>query len=173
MTLVLRTLSKYFPSLRFVVVLVFTCSLFLSILPCNVEAANPCSNSWNVTLKGLKSNYNLEENITGTLSYSIRNESRCPACVQQILIGIIDENGKVSDVACIYDGNPKTCPEETTGTASLSLKCPSTSGKYKILASNYLQYTCGQAMLLYPSKPSTDKIIATITIISGLPQTTT
>ncbi|MHB8084702.1 MAG: GIY-YIG nuclease family protein [Dehalococcoidia bacterium] len=160
-----RKLFRYLQGMRLAMVLTFLFLLSLNLITTNmVVAANPCLNSWNVTVQGINSSYKPGETISGTATYSIRNDVNCPACVQQILVGIIDENRQAYDVTCIYDSTPNSCPSETTGSAILSLKSPPNPGTYQILASNYLQNSGAVAKALFPRNPSSDRVIATIQV---------
>jgi hypothetical protein len=162
---VVRTLSRYSPSKRLALVLIFLCLLSLNLITLNVvDAAQPCLNSWDITLQGIKSTYGLGETINVTATYSIRNHSLSPGTIQQILVGIVGGNGQVSDVVCIYNGSPNVCPQETTGTTSFVLKCPTNPGPYQILASDYQQYSCEDAKQLFPKNPAFDRIITTIQV---------
>jgi hypothetical protein len=88
------------------------------------------------------------------------------------LIGIIDLQNKVIDVKCVYNGVPKACPAWTTGTASFSLKTPVTPGNYKVIAADYYEYSCSDALNKFPSLYSSTspycKDIITITISASV-----
>jgi len=136
----------------------------LCILPASVYAADPCLNSCKVNVQGINSTYGPGEIISGTVDYSVSNDSKYPSRIQQIVIGIIDERNQANDVACIYDGVPKVCPAESIGSVSFNLKAPSKSGTYRVLISNYLQQSCVNAKLYFPGHTSTYIVVATIQI---------
>jgi hypothetical protein len=166
---VVRTLFNNSPSKRLALVLAFLCLLSLNLITANIVVAdNPCPNSWNITLQGLKSTYNRGETINVSATYSIRNHSLSPGTIQQILVGIVDENRHVYDVTCIYNGSANVCPQETNGTANFALKCPSNPGVYQILASNYQLYSCEDAKQSFPKNPASDRVITTIQVSGSL-----
>ncbi len=162
---VVRKLSRYLQGKRLALVLAFLLLLSLNLITTNIVVAdNPCPNSWNITLQGLKSTYTRGETINVSASYSIRNHSLSPGTIQQILVGIIDENRQVYDVTCLYNGSANVCPQETTGNANFTLTCPSSPGTYQILASNYQLYSCEDAKRIFPKNPASDKVMATIQV---------
>jgi hypothetical protein len=120
-----------------------------------------------LSISGIKTNYQPGETISGNISFRLHNAANSSA-IQQLLIGIIDAQNKVIDVKCVYNGAPKTCPEWTTGTASFSLKTPVTPGNYKVIAADYFEYSCSDAINKFPSLYSSTspycKDITTITI---------
>jgi len=121
----------------------------------------PCSASWDISVvSGLKSNYKLGESINGNVKFTINNSAGSPGITQQILIGIADQTGKVYDLACIYNGQPKECPGFTTGSGSFSLKNPGTLGSYSIIGAQDAQHSCQSAQIT----PDRTRIIAKITI---------
>jgi hypothetical protein len=144
--------------------------------PENVSA-QACGGNWDISsISGIKTNYQPGETISGSISFKLNNPSICPSCTQQVLVGIIDSQNKVIDVKCVYDGIPKVCPLRTTGTASFSLKTPAIPGNYKIIAANYYQDSCSDAINKYlPNQVGSQaalvqyKDIATVTIAEASP----
>jgi hypothetical protein len=155
----------------FSVVLISFLLFWLTIFPITNISAQTCDTNWNIlSIIGIKSDYQSGETISGNISFRLNNPSVCPGCLQQILVGIVDSQTEVIDVQCVYDGIPKVCPQWTIGTANFSLKNPVTPGKYKIIAANYYQHSCSDAINRYAPNGSIHtalveyRIIATIII---------
>jgi hypothetical protein len=151
-------------SKRVTIILFALCFSCFCILPSSVYAADPCQNSCTVTVQGINATYKPGETISGTVNYSIRNNSQCPSCVQQILIGIVDASNQGYDVICVYNDSPKTCPAESIGKVSFSLTVPSNPGTYHVIMSNYLQNSCIDAIRFFHDSAKVSKIIATIQV---------
>ena len=153
-------------------VIIFLILFCLHIVPAENASAAACSASWDIWVTGgMKTNYQSGETISGNVNFKLNNPAICPRCTRQILVGIIDAQNKVIDVKCIYDGIPKVCPQWTRSTASFSLMTPTIPGNYKIIAANYYQHSCSDAVRKYfPSQIGSQaplveyKLIATITI---------
>ena len=110
-------LQNILVSKLFAVVLISLLLSCLSIFPIANASAQPCGATWDITgTSGIKSNYQLGEDINGSISFRINNPSDCPGCFLQILVGLVDSQNTVIDVKCIYDGQPKVCPEWTVDT---------------------------------------------------------
>ena len=161
MTSFVGRLQNILVSKWFAVVLIFLPLSCLSIFPIANASAAACSASWDISaVDGLKSNYQLGESINGDVKFTISNAAGEPRVIQQILVGIADQTGKVYDFTCIYNGQPKECPEFTTGSGSFSLKNPDTSGSYNIIANQDANYSCQSAHI----SSTGARIIATITV---------
>jgi hypothetical protein len=117
-----------------------------------------CEEGWDISLINLnKYEFRPAETVSGSLSYEIWNPYDCPACIQQLVIGIENNPKK-----CIYNDIPDKCPEKTTGTAAFSFPAPSEPGTYRIEVSNTYQYSCEDAKERYPQ--SNRRTIATIEV---------
>lgn len=131
-------------------------------------SAETCSGAWDVTVSGLKPSYQPGENIDIVVSFKARNPADCPGCVQQILVGMVDQNGKVVYVDCAYNGQAMACPNWTTGNKAISFKAPSVTGMYKIVAGNEYQYNCQDARNKFSIQPTNvPKEIASTNIIEA------
>jgi predicted GIY-YIG superfamily endonuclease len=154
--------SKLFAIL--LILLLLSC---LSIFPVANASAQPCGATWDITgTSGIKSNYQLGEDINGSISFRINNPSDCPGCFLQILVGLVDSQNTVINVKCIYDGQPKVCPEWTVDTVNVSWEHPSSPGNYRLLATLDSMYSCSDAKPRFRPQESY-KHIATITISSS------
>ena len=121
-----------------------------------------CEGGWNVSnLKLNKTTFSPGETVSGTVKYEVWNPKSCPACIQQIVVGI-DNDAK----ECIYNGIPNTCPNKTTGTASFSFKAPQSSGIYDIVFGNFYEYTCSDAKAKFPG--TKHKTLGTIIVKPSL-----
>ncbi|MCJ7653786.1 MAG: restriction endonuclease [Dehalococcoidia bacterium] len=138
----------------------------LSIFPLANASAQTCDDwNWDVWgISGIKTNYQLGETISGSISFKINNPSYCPGCVQQILVGLVDSQNRVIDVKCIYDGRPKVCPEWTIDTVNVSWENPASPGTYRLLATQDANYSCSDAKPNFRPNESY-KNIATITVV--------
>jgi hypothetical protein len=151
-------------------VIIFLISSCHYIFLADSASAQSCNPSWDILgTSGIKTTYKSGETISGNISFRLNNPSSCPSCIQQILVAIVDSQNKVIDVQCVYNGAPKACPQWTTGTASFSLKNPNTLGAYKIIAADYYQYSCSDAVGKFPNPynptpPYYYKDITTITV---------
>lgn len=173
MTSFVERLQNILVSKWFAVVLISLLLSCLSIFPIANASAQTCGWNWDIlSISGIKTNYHSGETISGNISFRLNNAANSSA-IQQLLIGIIDLQNKVIDVKCLYNGVPKTCPAWTTGTASFSLKTPVTPGNYKVIAADYLEYSCSDAINKFPSlySPTSPycKDITTITISAPSP----
>ncbi|MBM4446468.1 MAG: hypothetical protein FJ023_03835 [Chloroflexi bacterium] len=172
MALLIRKLSDIFVSKLFAVVLISLLLFCLSIFPTANASAQNCYADWDITgMSGIKTNYQSGETISGSVSFKINNPPDVPACIQQILVGLVDSQNTVVDVKCIYDGVPKVCPQWTTGTVSVHWDNPGIPGTYRLRAMQDGNYSCSDAELNFRSKEAnkTYKTIATITISGGPP----
>jgi len=112
-----------------------------------------CSGIWDVWgLSGVSSRYNPGAAISGSLSYKISNNSDAPGALAQVLVGIVDQSGRSHGVTCIYDGNPRTCPDSTSGTGKFSLTAPSSPGTYSLVAAMDRHYSCSNAKANFPNQ---------------------
>jgi len=122
-----------------------------------------CEEGWNVSNLNLnKTTFSPGETVSGTVYYEVWNPSSCPACIQQIVVGI-DNDAK----ECIYNGIPNTCPNKTTGTASFSFKAPQSPGSYDVVFGNFYEYTCSDAKAKFPGTKY--KTLGIITVESSNP----
>lgn len=136
----------------------------VQILATRVPEPSRCSGIWDVWgLGGVSPSYELGATISGSLSYKISNNWDSPGAIGQVLVGIIDQSGKPYNVTCIYDGNPRTCPDYTSGTGSFSLTAPSSPGTYKLIAAMDRHYSCSNAKGNFPNQGD-KKHLATIEI---------
>jgi hypothetical protein len=158
---------------RFTVILITLLFSCLIIFPIANAYAQTCYADWDITgISDIKTNYQLGETISGNISFKINNPPDVPACIQQILVGIVDSQNKVIDVKCVYEGVPKVCPQWTTGTVSVSWESPVSPGTYRLLAMQNASYSCADAKLYFrPNEPiKSYKNIATITVLASKPK---
>lgn len=94
-----------------------------------------------------------------TLTYRIWNAADCPACMQQILIGI--DGG---DVGCAFDGSPGIYPGLRTEDASVVLHAPALAGAHKIHFAFLQEATCEAAKTAYQAHPPTDQTLFEIAV---------
>jgi len=144
-------------------------AILLAALCSFAAQAEPLGN-WDVySLSGVKASYESGETISATVNYKLNNPSHCPACIQQIVVGLVDQQGnRVVVVPCIYSGIPKVEPNWTTGRESFSLTAPSTPGTYKLLAVNAYEYRCSAAQAKFPTQ-TRKKELATIRVRKQVP----
>ena len=97
--------------------------------------------------------------VSGTISYQLWNRTTCPACIAQIVIGI-ENDAQI----CAYNGIPGVYPGKS-GTASVTLKAPTTSGVYNVKYLGTLQYNCTDAQAIYEqAPPSSANKLGSITV---------
>jgi hypothetical protein len=99
------------------------------------------------------------EEIRVSLDYHLWNPDNCPACIQQIVIGLGDEAKY-----CAYNGIPGTYPGES-GRDLHTIRAPGSSGTYSLIAANDYQYNCTDAMNRYPQQGE-KTTIATIRVFA-------
>jgi hypothetical protein len=75
-----------------------------------------------------------------SLDYQAWNAASCPACIDQIVIGI-DASARY----CAYDGIPGPYPG-ASGTSTNTINMPEVPGTYTLTAGYDLQFTCADAM---------------------------
>ena len=161
-------------SYSLVIILVFILAPILGQTTIQYVSAETCSGAWDATVSGLKLSYQPGENIDVVVSFKARNPADCPGCIQQILVGMVDQNGKAVDVDCAYNGQAMVCPNWTTGNKAISLRAPSVTGTYKIVAANEYQYNCQDAQKVFLRQPTGPlKEIASINIEAKAPAPTT
>jgi hypothetical protein len=135
----------------------------------NIHAAE-CIEGWDATLLSqLKTSYQPRETINATIEYKVNVPPSCPHCIQQIMIGFVDQNGRISGYACIYDGPAVMCPNWTSGTKELVMAAPETPGTYKIIVANDYGNSCQQSQPYFPYKSKKYKELATIAV-AAVPQ---
>jgi hypothetical protein len=125
-----------------------------------------CSGIWDVgNFSSTNSQYEPGTSLNGSLSYKISNNSNSPGTLAQVLVGIVDSSSRSYGVTCIYDGNPRTCPDYTSGTERFNLTAPSAPGTYWLVAAMDRHYSCSNASSNFPNQG--DKKILTTFEISG------
>ena len=169
MTSFVERLQNILMSKWLAVVLILPMLSCLSIFPIANASAQTCSPNWDVlSISGMKTNYQLGEAINGSISFRINNPSDCPGCFLQILVGLVDSQNTVIDVKCIYDGQPKVCPEWTVDTVNVSWEHPSSPGNYRLLATLDSMYSCSDAKPRFRPQESYE-LLATITVSAPSP----
>ncbi|MCB9644746.1 MAG: hypothetical protein H6728_16870, partial [Myxococcales bacterium] len=101
------------------------------------------------------------------LDYKITQVAGCPGCIDQLVVGIYTKGyGPSAASACVYNGQPASCPSATSGTSTVSIDTPLTPGTYEIRAHRDLQFNCNDALNGFnrQSDLSNAMIIATITV---------
>ena len=99
------------------------------------------------------------QQINGRLEYQIWNRDGCPACIDQLVIGI-----GVDAQDCAYDAIPGVFPGDSA-VGQFNLTAPGEEGFYRIYAKKYLEYTCSDAMARYEaSPPGSDNLIAIVIV---------
>ena len=132
-----------------------------------VDGEQPCVGEWDVWgLSGVSSRYSPGASISGSLSYKISNNSDSPGAVAQVLVGLVDDYGHPIDVTCIYDGNPRTCPDYTTGSGHFILTAPSNPGSYRLIAAMDRHYSCSHAKSNFPNQGDQERL-TTISVDGG------
>jgi hypothetical protein len=149
------------------VLLILVLAVASSYVPCSggqVYAADS-EGAWDVRdITGIQSSYESGDTISGHASFRLCNPPSCPGCIQQILVGIVDEGGSTTtEIICVYNGIPKTCPTWTEGSFDFKITAPSTTGRYKLIATNDYKYERADAINLFPMNKS-QKELKTITI---------
>lgn len=69
--------------------------------------------------------------------FSISNTNACPACIDQIMLGL--ENQYID---CIYSGIPAVCPSQKTGSKQINYKAPTTPGTYRFYFNTSQDFRC-------------------------------
>jgi hypothetical protein len=154
---------------RLTLALFSLCLLSLLLTPAGAGAEGPCPGSCNVTVQGINPSYKPGENISGTAVYSISNDSQCPGCSRQLLIGIADERGWGYDAVCVYDATPRACPAITGGSAQFVLPAPCEPGVYRVLTSCHLQGSGEMARRSFTSSVAEGTLVAVIQVAAPAP----
>jgi hypothetical protein len=79
-------------------------------------------------------------NTTITANYHVGAVAGCPACIEQVVVGIV---GQPNAQGCLFNGQPGT---GTTGTGTVTLTAPTTPGIYYIGVRADLQFNCTNAL---------------------------
>jgi len=87
------------------------------------------------------------ETVSVAYSGNVWSWPGCPACIDQVVLGVEDE-----PFPCVYNGIPGLYPGKTFS-GSLSFKAPSTPGTYRMFGIVAMQYTCPDAMEWYRRHP--------------------
>lgn len=101
------------------------------------------------------------QTFTLTADYIAWNDASCPGCILEIVIAV-ERDGQ----ACLYLGIPPLEPG-TSGTSSVQMVAPSSSGIYTIRFGYALAYSCDEAITAYENRPEPGEAIGTI-LISGM-----
>jgi len=96
--------------------------------------------------------------VSVSLNYQVWNQSACPACIDQIVIGL-----DATSIYCAYHGIPGTAPGISSTNAN-TISAPSASGTYTLYAYFVQYYTCADALALNLSGTP----IGTITVSTPL-----
>lgn len=164
-------------SKQLVAVLSLLLLLCLNVLTIEKVSAQKCSGQWYVeNVSGIASNYrpNVDEKIDGHFEYRLNNSSECPNCVQQLVVGIVDQsNVKVKDhfPNVAYNGIPKTCPDYTSGYRNFTFQLNLAPGTYRIVVCNYKQDFYDESRQKFPAATNNTKVLKVITVgtVSPLP----
>jgi hypothetical protein len=78
--------------------------------------------------------------VTVKLDYQVWNGQGCPACIDQLVVGI----GPTGQY-CAYDGIPNVHPG-ASGTHTGVLRAPEARGTYNVTVSHDLQFSCADAL---------------------------
>ena len=118
-----------------------------------VRDCEQCESGWdvsNVRLNGDGTNItvNLGDQVRIQFDYRIWNGDNCPACIQQLVVGLNDD-----PLNCAYDGIPNTCESNATTGSYDHTTSPLEPGTYDVIVANDFQYSCGDAMSNYPDLP--------------------
>lgn len=166
-------MTKHLHERGIALIIFFLILAYLPIIAADNASAQSCSGSWTITdTSWAKTNYQIGETISGSISFEISNLADCPRCTQQILIALIDSQNYIVDWKCIYDDIPQVCPPyETTGKVDITLRNPNYLGTYRIVATNEKQSSCSDAFLYgdyYPKMTTGQQMyLATITVAAS------
>jgi hypothetical protein len=84
------------------------------------------------------------QSVSISLDYKIWSRTGCPACIDQIVLGMDDKA-----LTCAYHGIPGIYPGRS-GSYSGTITAPETPGTYYLYTAYATQYTCEDAKNLYP-----------------------
>ena len=87
------------------------------------------------------------DTVKAAFTYHIWSPDGCPACFDQIVIGV----GNDAQV-CAYDGMPRVHPG-TTKTDTITLIAPASAGSYPVRYKRTDDFTCEQALASYRTAP--------------------
>jgi len=104
------------------------------------------------------------ETVSVAYSGNVWSWPGCPACIDQVVLGVEDE-----PFPCVYNGIPGLYPGKTFS-GSLSFKAPSTPGTYRMFGIVAMQYTCPDAMQWYKQHPELRFQLGTLTVRGAPPR---
>jgi peptidoglycan hydrolase-like protein with peptidoglycan-binding domain len=87
-----------------------------------------------------------DQSISISLDYKIWSRTGCPGCIDQIVLGMDNK-----PLTCVYNGIPGIYPGKS-GSYSGNITVPKTPGTYYLYTAYYTQYTCEDAMSIYPTE---------------------
>jgi hypothetical protein len=106
------------------------------------------------------------QSIQANIGFSITQDSSCPGCIDQILVGLSSGsfagNSVSYQVGCIYSGIPSATP--TSGTGSVTFNAPTTPGVYYLRFRHGQSYSCDTAWWLVGGAPNEKADFAVITV---------
>lgn len=102
-----------------------------------VQSQCPTEVSLNINRKGNTLSVKPGTQLSLEFNYSIANNKNCPACIDQIMVGI--ENQYLD---CLYSGMPFVCPMQKKGTFKRNMTAPNKPGTYKFYFNTTQDYSC-------------------------------
>ena len=97
-------------------------------------------NSVNILGQGRSATTPAGSSVTVQVDYFIIQYSDCPACIQQIAIGISNDATVNQTVGCAYEGIPSL--EGESGAGSVTFNAPTEPGWYFVRIWNTFEYSC-------------------------------
>jgi len=97
-------------------------------------------------------------------NYSIVQDPYCPACIDQIAVGL---NTDQVPQACVYDSGVSGLPY--SGSASFTINVPNTPGRYYIAINRLEDFSCAQATSATWSIPTPSQYIGVVDVWPGQP----
>jgi len=121
-----------------------------SITDCNLEV--------NVAGQGQEATVGSGETVSLAYSGNVWSHPGCPACIDQVVIGVEGE-----PLFCAYNGIPDVYPGRTFS-GSYGFRAPTERGVYRIYGFVASQYSCEDAKRMYREHPEARFQVGTLAV---------